>query len=759
MAYIPVPIDTSAVELNDNERLVADKLARNNHEVWAKQRLVEGWQYGPQRDDARKQHPGLIPFHQLPEHAKDDTRTISAEMVKTLIKLGYTIQAPEGTEPAAIPVDFLSQQLQPGSIDTLDILSLWRRHNAGHGKKDAQRYLQLAKTLLRQGEALTAYDVLTAALAIVEEDRNIDDNHQRRLYSELHQQRALALTHSGAYIQARHDLEALAGQIGEDSETCALLGRTYKEAANHTTDSAQHRSLLRQAQECYQKGFDLAQANGNSDAAYYPGINAATLALLCGEQALSQRLIRKVKVLCQQQLDKLCAQGTEPPFWLLATMGEAELVLGHGTAAKTSYEKARHLLGEDLRALASMHDQARQIAHHLSLNIPWLAQVLAPPSVVVFCGHRIDLPGRFSARFPQQAEEKVRQQIAQMLDRLNAGTGYSAAACGADILFLEEMIRRGKKVIVILPFEREHFLHTSVADAEGNWPERFAAVMEKANEVRVLGSYDVRAANSLYDFTNRYLFGIAQTHSHSLKTSFHALAVWNGDQDGNVGGTASAVNLWRQHTEVWQLHPMQHNIILLPQCETTTRQEKPVPVADGAIHHHHHLFMLFADIKGYSQLSESQLAAFAEYFLDYISKIAASFDDGILARHTQGDGLFLVFDQLESALGFARALRDETAAIDWSRYKLPRQLSYRIALDAGPCFSYRDPVSGDHEYCGHYVVRAARMEPITPPGHIFASETFVALARMSGVPGVVFNYAGKVNLPKNYGQIQAFHVS
>lgn len=45
----------------------------SSHDSWAKQKLAEGWVYGPLKDPIAKTHPCLVPFNQLPreQQAKD----------------------------------------------------------------------------------------------------------------------------------------------------------------------------------------------------------------------------------------------------------------------------------------------------------------------------------------------------------------------------------------------------------------------------------------------------------------------------------------------------------------------------------------------------------------------------------------------------------------------------------------------------------------------------------------------------------------
>ena len=65
MTYKPAPEDTSGVVLPRPIEKLTELLARNANENWARLRIEEGWQYGPRRDDARKEHPNLVPYEEL----------------------------------------------------------------------------------------------------------------------------------------------------------------------------------------------------------------------------------------------------------------------------------------------------------------------------------------------------------------------------------------------------------------------------------------------------------------------------------------------------------------------------------------------------------------------------------------------------------------------------------------------------------------------------------------------------------------------
>ena len=94
MPYVPAPFDTSHVTLSADLLALTELLARNTHEVWARQRIADGWRYGPKRDDRAKEHPGLVPYDQLSESEKEYDRGTVLETLKGIVALGYRIEKP-----------------------------------------------------------------------------------------------------------------------------------------------------------------------------------------------------------------------------------------------------------------------------------------------------------------------------------------------------------------------------------------------------------------------------------------------------------------------------------------------------------------------------------------------------------------------------------------------------------------------------------------------------------------------------------------
>lgn len=89
--YTPRPIDLSDVQLPEELNPLLEAMAENVHEVWAATRVSQGWKYGPARDDAKREHPMLVPYDQLSEEEKAYDRNTSVETLKLIIKLGFRI--------------------------------------------------------------------------------------------------------------------------------------------------------------------------------------------------------------------------------------------------------------------------------------------------------------------------------------------------------------------------------------------------------------------------------------------------------------------------------------------------------------------------------------------------------------------------------------------------------------------------------------------------------------------------------------------
>src|SRR4051794_3881752 len=91
MTYKPTPIDTRGIELPSELHALTERLAENAHDLWAIERLAQGWSYGLGRDDKQRLHPCLVPYASLPDAERTFDRITALGTLKAIVALGYRI--------------------------------------------------------------------------------------------------------------------------------------------------------------------------------------------------------------------------------------------------------------------------------------------------------------------------------------------------------------------------------------------------------------------------------------------------------------------------------------------------------------------------------------------------------------------------------------------------------------------------------------------------------------------------------------------
>lgn len=92
MNYLPEPIDTRDIQLPEELVAMIESIAINTHENWAALRLAQGWKFGSERNDKKKEHPDLVPYENLSEETKEYDRRTTTEVLKTVIAFGFSIK-------------------------------------------------------------------------------------------------------------------------------------------------------------------------------------------------------------------------------------------------------------------------------------------------------------------------------------------------------------------------------------------------------------------------------------------------------------------------------------------------------------------------------------------------------------------------------------------------------------------------------------------------------------------------------------------
>jgi hypothetical protein len=600
-----------------------------------------------------------------------------------------------------------------------------------------------AERLLQQGEPLLAYNVADAGAL-----RWPGNVRLRRL-------QALALARSGDAERANRLLSELAQAGTDDVETLGVLAGTHKELGVAERDVAQRDAHLEAAYRLYAQGYATSVQRGAAASAYYTGINAATMAVLHGQIDEARWLAADVQRICSSSPAGNGDDGAE--YWRQATLGEAALILGDAPAATRHYADAMALAHGRYGDLSKTRRQARMLASHLAIDDTWLEEVLRIPPVLVCTGHMIDQPGRVTPRFPAELEAVVAGAIDSSIDAIRPVAAYGSAACGADILCLERVQALGGETHVVLPFPPEEFRHTSVEFANGNWGARFERLLASAHSITITSDHRATGSVAPYEYANLVFTGMGQLRAQLLDTVLFGLAVWDRRR-GAPGGAASLVSAWErrgirvQHVQLEGLRPAGG-----PPTDDGSAGTDAAHATEQRSRHRIKS-LLFADAVGYSLLTEDQIPLYVEVFLGAVADLNRRTRYRCEHVETAGDGFYMVFAAPEDAARYAIELRDMVSGTDWAAQGLPPTFGLRIALHCGPVYCGVDPVTGTPLYTGPHTSRAARIEPVTPPGQVYASRAFAAVAAARGVDGIAMRYVGRTPLAKRSGSLDLYHL-
>lgn len=706
-----------------DHEIAVERLAALVHEAWVEHRRKQGWQHGEQHDHAARRSPSLVPYEQLADAERELDRVTVRRTLAGLRELGYSIEldAPLTAE--------------------------------------APRAQVLAQTdrMIAQGRPLLAYDLSKRWLAAHANDE------------ELQLRNARALRRCGALVAALQMLDSMGDALDDDGERRGLRAAVHKEMFARASTNGAALEHLRHSQRLYQ---DVFEESGGVK--YWHGINAATLAFLLGRVETARELAQRVAYACATIDD------TDADYWLLATRAEAALIQGQFAAAAAAYRLAVKAAGDRIGDIASTRQNALLLLGAYGLDGAdrrAIERALQPPAVVVFAGHALDRAGTLHARFPQEISDEVRAALDERLQSVNAGFGFSGAAPGAEMLFVEAMLDRAPGVIsVVLPWPREQFAETHVRTTSETWQRRFGSLLgDDSHPPRVQHIVNATLGigiDAIYErFAQQILFGLARLHARTLVTDVVPLVVWDGVRGkGTPDDIAELIDQWQ--AQGVRVSP--ENIVdVRPMLERRGRRYGAgggahVPAGKSEVAFRV-MAILFADVENYSKIPENHLPDFIEYFVGGISSRLGLRTYRPANVRRVGDGLLMVFTNVRDAGLCALDLVDwvvghSQPAADgdtyWSRAGLPREMRVRVALHAGPVFECIDPLTRAPTFEGAHINYAARIEPVTPANQVYASEAFAALAASwpAACEEFLCEYVGRTSLAKKFGEYPLYHV-
>jgi hypothetical protein len=160
--------------------------------------------------------------------------------------------------------------------------------------------------------------------------------------------------------------------------------------------------------------------------------------------------------------------------------------------------------------------------------------------IIALAGRRIDAAGAETPRFPSENIELVRGRLRDLFERNEAKALVSSAACGADLLALQEAETLGMRRRVVLPFDRRRFRETSVVDRPGDWGNLYDRIVDQVEAtgdlvILSLGSDDANAFNA----ANGAILDEAMALWRELKLQTIGVLVWDGSPRGEEDLTRS----------------------------------------------------------------------------------------------------------------------------------------------------------------------------------------------------------------------------
>ncbi|EDY21872.1 hypothetical protein CfE428DRAFT_1118 [Chthoniobacter flavus Ellin428] len=554
-----------------------------------------------------------------------------------------------------------------------ELRALWSRRLRPFWRLRIEIYRALARRFLEVGENYLASEVADEGWEFFGDD------------AVLILIRALATARSGAPRAAQELLGKKRDLIVDAAEAKSLLARTFKDLWKASGEER----YLREAFELYYQDYTATKGDRA-----FPGVNAASMALFLGRNEEARRIAAEV-------LAAIRVRSAAMGYWERVTGAECLLVGGEIEQARAAYLLATSAEKIPYAHLATTRAQARLLLRQLGHDEGSLDSCFPLPNVIAFVGHRLDPPNRLAPRFPEALAPAIKERIREAVWRAQAGFGYSAAANGADILFLEVMQEAGLETYVHLPLPEEEFIRQSVDRPDGDeWLARYRAVTANATEFIC----EEHAGSLAFAYGNLLLFGAACQHARQLGSDVQLLAVWDGLPGDGAGGTADYVRMVRDTGR-----PVE--VIGLP-ATTTGSSPPPAPVEETE----QLLSVLsFSLAPEQNEGASHRLAAFLR-------------QSETVHREVLGQEVRLFFQTPTAA---ARAALE-----------IGRQIDSTLGLHTGPMRPGTHALTGEKVIHGEHAAKAAALLALQPAGLIYASHAFAALLGLYPLPGVNCEFLG-----------------
>jgi class 3 adenylate cyclase len=427
---------------------------------------------------------------------------------------------------------------------------------------------------------------------------------------------------------------------------------------------------------------------------YYPLINAATLTLLGGDGNRAQSLARQT-----------LTEAADADYWSQVSRAEALLVLKDIAGASAILDGAS-TASVPPSDLATTKKQLLRICAANGLPASLLASMHIP-AVLYYSGRATS--GNGTSGLDGSARPRI--------EKLGAGFAYGSLSNTGDILIAEALLDLGVELNLVLPYRADEFARASIP---AGWSARFDSCVSRAASLSYVLDNDILHHACVLAMSARQAMGLARYRADKLASTVLCLS----NQDRALELIAEPVVTQDAATDG----------AIVPRC------------------------LLFADVKGFSKLPERNMDAFVRSFLGAQAGAIRGFASDIDFRATAGDGIFLVFRTPLLAAECGLAMQQRACEFDRRLFGIEADLQLRIAIHYGPVHPVHDPILDAPSFAGREIIRAARMEPITPPGEIFVTEQLASALFLAGAANYRCDYVGILPSAKSFGSFRMYSV-
>jgi len=591
---------------------------------------------------------------------------------------------------------------------------------------------------------------------------------------------AAALGQLGFVEEARRELEACIApgfrpELGRKLKADILLQLGYiaREGWHHATARA---AQLKTAEDALEFSHRALQLDPDRIEAWVLKAGTSLMLGVEGEDSQSQPQETAQRIL---ELAKACRETDGPRYRTTWAEATAQAILGRTDEASRSYQELQNMPGVTTADLAEARSQARFLAETVGRPRNCFDAAFPPLQLIVFAGHMPDQPGG-RTRLPHRSIPAARDALREQLRIMGARVGLASASAGADLLFIEALRELDGTIHLVLPWSQDEFRRTSIrpyepSDGSPFWEPLYDEALKAATTIREIGELYEPSSDLGWKFMMEVTAGLALQTARALRLDLQPLLLWDGRPDLDTGRTESFHAFWSSQLGV------QPVVIAPPNASPIANREiiqARTHTCERGILHQEVKTMLFADIVGYSKLSEKVIPEFISTFLQRVAKLAATSKHAPCTVNTWGDAVYAVFDYARDAGLFALELTQMlqegesewlAKGLYWEEYSAQdtvtkHALNIRVGLHTGPVVMFNDPVVQRVGFTGTHVSRAARIEPVAKPGQVFASEEFAAIAELTGEMrrrgskdsdsrselGFVCEFAGTMQLAKHY---------